>query len=135
MADQEKKRRTIALRNFTRSTGSLSSLIETNLNPSAVLLPEVVKHWGKVTECWDKLQSTHDEFIEKAEDIDIETDKDGFPYLDAPTTTYNDLLLKYSKFCSDAKDVEKEDTEKAERDKRKADEAERRRVRVRISAL
>ena len=128
MADQEKKRRTIALRNFTRSTGTLRGLIQANPNPSAVVLPEAAKHWEKVTEHWDKLQSTHDDFLEKVDDIDLEKDKDGFPYLDAPTTTYNELLLSYSKYCSDAKTTEKLDMEKAEEDKRNADEAERKRI-------
>ena len=127
MADQEKKRRTIALRNFSRSTGTLTNLLDKN-QPSAVVMPEVNKHWEKVTECWDKLQSAHDAFLEETDIVDLETNKDGFPYLDASTVTYNGLLTKYTKFCSDAKTVEKGDVEKAEVDKRKAEEAESKRI-------
>ena len=68
MADQAKKMRSIALSNFTRSTGTFTKLLDSN-GPSGVVLPHVNKHWGKVTKCWDKLQSVHDEFIEMA-DID-----------------------------------------------------------------
>ena len=127
MADQEKKVRSIALRSFTRSTGTLANLLDAN-QPSVVVMPEVSKHWGKVMECWDKLQSAHDEFIEKTDIVDLDNDKDGFPYLDAPTTTYNALLARYTNFHKDAKDVEIAGVAKAEYDKRKTEEVERKRV-------
>ena len=105
---KQKKRPINALGNFTRSTGTLRSLIQANPIPLAVVIPEAAKHWEKVMGHWDKLQSTHDDFLEKVDNIDIEKDKDGFPYLDAPTATYNEILLLYLKYCSDAKTREKQ---------------------------
>ena len=126
MADQEKKMRTNALKNFTRSVGTLEKLI-TDSVPSSIILPQVTKLWDKVCECWEKLESAQDSFIEKT-DIDVDTHKDGFQYLDAPTVTYNDLIIKYSTFCSTAKEAEKVDGRKAEEDRRKADEEERKKI-------
>ena len=127
MGDQEKKLRTIALQNFTRSTGTLTNLLNaTEVSPVVAL--EAKKLWGKVTECWDKLQSAHDNYLEVVDLDDLETDQDGFPYLDGPTVTHDDLLTKYMKFCIDAKNAEKQDLVTAEDKKRKAEEAERKKI-------
>ena len=39
--------------------------------------------FSKVCKCWEKLELAHDSYIEKT-DIDVDTHKDGFQYLDAP---------------------------------------------------
>ena len=133
MAEQEAKMRANAARNFTRSITSLDKLLDSGA-PSNVVLPQISKCWDKVCECWDKLQIAQDNFIEKT-DIDVETHKDGFQYLDTPTDTYNDRLLKFTTYCNAAKASAEVSELKTLEDQRIAEEARRKKIKEERNVL
>ena len=116
MADavELKKQRSIALRNFTRNETLITNLLDDASTPVVVCTPQ----YEKFRECWTKLEETHDAFL-RVTDIDIETDKDGFDYLDAPSTRYQNILTRYSSHLktSDA-DQRTKLNEKAESDRK-----------------
>ena len=120
--------RTVALRNFSRASTTLDKLIDASV-PSSVVIQQVNKCWEKVSECWEKLELAHDKFIEKT-NIDVNTHNDGFQYLDTPTATYQELLLKYSTFGCTAKEADKVDARQAEDEKRKSEEEERKKIEI-----
>ena len=96
----EKKERTIALSNFTRNLNSLNTMITNSAQTSIV-----VEQFNKFKGCWDKLEAAHDAFI-SVTDIDIETDKDGLSYIDAPNDKFNAAVQYYSDFLKTANDNE-----------------------------
>ena len=98
----EKKKRITALSNFTRANNIFKSLIADKA--SAVL---VTPQFQKVNSYWEKLEVAHDEFIEATDLDNIETDKDGMLYMEAPGEEYAATVRVYSTFLNGA--AEKED--------------------------
>ena len=75
----EKKQRTVALRNFLRNMKSLIDMLETE-SPEELVLPQ----YQKFQACWEKLEAAQDAFLTVTE-LDVETDPNGFAYIDEPT--------------------------------------------------
>ena len=65
----------------------LNKLIDDS-SPETVVTPQ----FEKLKECWGSLEMAHDQFIGETDIVDIETDKDGLPYIDAPTEKYTAVL-------------------------------------------
>ena len=112
MAEAEKKRRSLALGNFTRSVNILTKLIADNA-PIIVVTPK----YEKVNETYYKLEAVHEEFIEKT-DIDIEEHADGLKYLEKPAETFLNTVNAYSEYFKKIENDEQEKiTNKDEADK------------------
>ena len=90
MADQEKKRRSNCLSNFTKSVNNFNKL-----NQDAAPIDLITTAYQKVQSCYDKLESAQDAFIEVT-DIDIDTHADGIKYLDEPAIRHQNVLAAYS---------------------------------------
>ena len=100
MAGVEKRKRSQALSNFTRSVNIFNSLIDDNASPILVT-PQL----EKLNSCWEKLEVAQDNFI-GVTDIDIEMDKDGLIFLDEPGIRHGAALIRYSAFLKGEKDNE-----------------------------
>ena len=85
MADQEKKRRSNCLSNFTKSVNNFNKL-----NQDAAPIDLITTAFQKVQSCYDKLESAQDAFIEVT-DIDIDTHADGIKYLDEPASRHQNV--------------------------------------------
>ena len=120
MADAAKKTRTQHLKQFTRNANLLQELLDQHA-PSEIVAPQ----YEKFSICWDKLEEAHEAFISATDMDDIETNKDGYPYLDAPSKTYKDLMILYSTRVKESKQTEKVVAEQDEK-QRKQREREKR---------
>ena len=97
----EKKQRTVALRNFLRNMKSLIDMLETE-SPEELVLPQ----YQKFQACWEKLEAAQDAFLTVTE-LDVETDPNGFAYIDEPTEQYRNVVLLYSNYLKKQKEAEK----------------------------
>ena len=79
MADLSKKKRTQALKQFTRNANLLQGFLD-DQSASEIVAPQ----YEKFRTCWDQLEDAHETFIDATDMENIETDKDGFPYLNVP---------------------------------------------------
>ena len=123
MADlQEKKMRSLALSNFTRSTNKLEEVINDS-SPLVIVTPQ----YNKVMQCWEKLETAHDEFIEKTEIEDIDNDPQGFKYLDAPGARHVEIMKVYSDYLKDGEKKEEENRQQKETADRNLEEERSRR--------
>ena len=107
----EKKERTIAKGNLTRNVNQLSELLDEDA-PLAMVSPQ----YDKVKKCWERLEVAHDAFISAVDEeaMDIETDKDGLSYIDAPNATYKAVVKRYAAYLKLSNEtVRAETTQKA----------------------
>ena len=75
MADALRKKRITEKSTFTRSVKKLIKIFDTE---SPMTLVE--EQFAKVKSCYDKLETTHNEYL-MAADIDIEDGPDGLAYI------------------------------------------------------
>ena len=87
--DKAKRQRTLCLSNFTRNLNVLNKLIDDSA-PETLVTPQ----YEKLKECWGLLELAHNQFIGETDIVDIETDKDGLPYIDAPIEKYTGVLKR-----------------------------------------
>ena len=120
MADAAKKTRTQHLKQFTRNANLLQELLDQHV-PSEIVAPQ----YEKFSICWDKLEEAHEAFISATDMDDIETNKDGYPYLDAPSKTYKDLMILYSTRVKESKQTEKVVAEQDEKQRKQREKEER----------
>ena len=114
MADQLKKRRSIALGAFTRTANTLESLME-----QSAPIPLVTEQYEKVQMSWEKLEAAHEEFLEKT-DIDIEVDADGLRYLDKPNEKRESGIASYVSYLKvSALEQKEEASEKEKKDEKR----------------
>ena len=121
----EKRKRSAAKGKFTRQETHLRELID-NAAAKAIVTPQ----YEKFVLCWNCLEEAHDNYIEIAEDIDIDTDAEGLKYLDEPSERYRALVAKYAEFLKSSDVVERADQRKAEEDSRAVEEATRKQIEV-----
>ena len=121
MADAEKKRRSYALSNFTRSFNALNSLIDDSA-PHVIANPQ----FEKVKSCWEKLELAQESFIEKT-DIDIENDVSGLAFLDEPGERHSAALRRYSEYLKKEDVREKSEVQKKTEEDRLLDWERRKR--------
>ena len=127
-ANQEKKKRTQALSNFTRNINVLHSLLD-DTAPSVLVNPQ----FEKVRNCWEKLELAHDDFI-AATDIDIEAEKDGIAFMNGPDERHQDVLRRYSAYLkTDAERAQIVQQNNADEDRAMAEE-NRKRIEVETRA-
>ena len=93
VAQEEKKRRTTAKSNFTRSVNKLNSLLDKDVSQADLVKPL----FEKVKECYDALEKAQQEFLE-ATDIDLDNDANGFAYMDDCDATHEAAVVRYSNF-------------------------------------
>ena len=117
----EKKQRSSALQKFTRNLNTLTNRLDSN-SPGSLVNPQ----YDKLKVCYENLEDAHDSFI-AATDIDVETDKDGFAYMDVPSTQYNEILKRYSEKLPEFEVQERGHRKEREKDIREA-EADNRRL-------
>ena len=121
MADGEKKKRSLALSNHTRNVNIFIGLL--NDAASSIL---VTPQFEKVVNCWEKLETARDIFIEKTE-IDIDTDKHGLVFMDTPEMKHQQVMSRYASYLKTQAEVEHVHlTEKAAEDRREEEESRRR---------
>ena len=116
----EKKQRSSALSKFTRNLNSLTNLLDSNA-PGTLVIPQ----FEKFKQCYENLEDAHDTFIAVTE-IDIETDKDGFAYMDGPSDQYNVIMKRYSESLTAFEEVERGQRREREKDDREAERENRR---------
>ena len=116
MAD-ERRKRTNAKSNFTRKYDILDQLI--NDSAQSFLVTE---QYEKMKTCFNKLEETHDEFIDKS-DIDIETDADGIKFIEDQQIKYNEILKRYSAYLKTSEDSERTQLKQQEVNDRAAEKA------------
>ena len=120
-ADAAKRRRSTALKNFSRNENTFNKLI-TNSAPSSTVQPA----YEKVIACWGILEEAHDAFLEIA-DIDLETDVGGYRYIDEPAERHDAVLVSYSNFLKkDAEAVRSTEVKKVEAIEKLEDERRKR---------
>ena len=119
----EKRKRSAAKGKFTRQETHLRELID-NAAAKAIVTPQ----YEKFVQCWNSLEEAHDNYMEKADDIDIETDDEGLKYLDDPSERYRALVSRYAEFFKSSDVVERADQKKAEEDSRAVEEATRKQI-------
>ena len=119
--DAAKRRRSTALKNFSRNENTFNKLI-TNSAPSSTVQPA----YEKVIACWQILEEAHDAFLEIA-DIDLETDVGGYRYIDEPAERHDAVLVSYSNFLKkDAEAVRSTEVKKVEAIEKLEDERRKR---------
>ena len=91
----EKRERSTALRNFTRNLNLLNQLFD-----EAAGKVLVTPQYEKVKSCWEKLEEAHDRFIATVDEkaMDIDTDPEGYSYIDDATGRYNEMLKRYAAY-------------------------------------
>ena len=97
----EEKQRTVALRNFLRNFNSLIDMLDGGA-PEVIVTPQYLKFQA----CWEKLEAAQDAFL-NVTDVDVETDPSGFVYIEEPKELYRRVVLLYSSFLKEQKEVEK----------------------------
>ena len=117
----EKKARSAALNKFTRNRKALDDLLNAAA-PGSLVNPQ----FEKFKTCYEILEDAHDAFI-AATDIDVETDNNGFKYMDDPSALYNELVTRYSQSLTGFDEQERGHRKQREKDDREA-EAENRRA-------
>ena len=117
----EKKARSAALNKFTRNRKALDDLLNAAA-PGSLVNPQ----FEKFKTCYEILEDAHDAFI-AATDIDVETDNNGFKYMDDPSALYNELVTRYSQSLTGFDEQERGQRKQREKDDREA-EAENRRA-------
>ena len=113
MADLSKKKRTQALKQFTRNANLLQGFLD-DQSASEIVAPQ----YEKFRTCWDQLEDAHETFIDETDMANIETDKDGFPYLDVPGQQYKELMLKFSTYLKENKQAEKNVAKEDEKERK-----------------
>ena len=116
----EKKQRSAALSKFTRNLNSLTNLLDSN-SPGSLVNPQ----FDKLKTCYENLEEMHDAFI-TATEIDVETDKDGFAYMDGPSDQYNAIMKRYSDSLTVFAEEERGQRKERENDVREAEMENRR---------
>ena len=116
----EKKQRSAALSKFTRNLNSLTNLLDSN-SPGSLVNPQ----FDKLKTCYENLEEMHDAFI-TATEIDVETDKDGFAYMDGPSDQYNAIMKRYSDSLAVFAEEERGQRKVREHDVREAEMENRR---------
>ena len=116
-----KRERSTALRNFTRNLNLLSELFDESAG-NALVTPQ----FEKVKSCWEKLEDAHDKFMSTVDDssMDLDTDPEGYLYIDDATGKYNKVLKRYSAYLKWFESTQRDDAEK----KRKEEENEEREI-------
>ena len=118
----EKKQRTLALRNFLRNVNSLIDMLDGGV-PEVIVTPQ----YEKFQACWEKLEAAQDAFL-NVTDVDVETDPSGFAYIEEPTQQYRRVVLLYSKFLKQQKEVEKAELKLKLQEDRQSQEQDRQRI-------
>ena len=120
-ADAAKKRRSTALNQFTRNVNSFNKLIASSA-PAVTVNPS----YEKVIDSWEKLEEAHDAYLEVT-DIDVETDKGGFKYMDEPAERHDAVLVSYSNFLkADSEAVRSTEVKRIEENEKLEDERRKR---------
>ena len=90
-----KRERSTALRNFTRNLNLLSELFDESAGNALV-----TSQFEKVKSCWKKLGDAHDRFMSTVDEsrINLDTDPEGYLYIDDATEKYNKVLKRYSAY-------------------------------------
>ena len=123
MADQEKKKRSQALSRFTRNINILAKLLDEDA-PTEVVAPQ----FETVKTLWQSLEDSHDDFIEKSEDV--EENDGGLGYLDEPGERHATILVRYSAYLKGKVQLEREtENKKVEADRLLDEERRKREVR------
>ena len=110
----EKKNRTKAKSDFTRSEKTLRTLIDNNSQSFLV-----TEQFEKLKICFQKLEDAQDAFLGVTE-IDIEEDANGLKYMDGPSDQYDNALTTYSAYLRTSEDTERNQLKKNEEDDLKA---------------
>ena len=97
----EKKKRTVALRNFLRNIKSLIDMLETE-SPVELVLPQ----YQNFRACLEKLEAAQDAFLTVTE-RNTGNDPKGFAYIDEPTEQNRNVVLLYSNYLKKQKEAEK----------------------------
>ena len=123
----EKKERTIAKGNLTRNVNQLSELLDEDA-PLAMVSPQ----YDKVKKCWERLEVAHDAFISAVDEeaMDIETDKDGLSYIDAPNATYKAVVKRYAAYLKLSNETVRAETTQKAAEERAAVREDQRQIEV-----
>ena len=115
----EKRGRSTALRNFTRNLNLLNDLFDEKAG-NVLVAPQ----FDKVKSCWEKLEDAHDRFMAIVDDsaMDVDTDPEGYSYIDDATEKYNQMLKRYAAYLKWSEAAQHAETEKK---KKEDEEAER----------
>ena len=117
-----KKRRTIALGTFTRNEKSLIQMIDTN-SPKHIAVPQ----YEKLQSCWNKLEESHDAYVESIEG-DIDENSEDFKKLDEPYMRYQTAVQRYSEYYTAADTAERAVVQQKEQSDRVAEEVLRKQL-------
>ena len=111
----ERRERSSALRNFTRNLNLLNELFD-EAAENILVTPQ----FEKVKSCWEKLEDAHDRFMATVDEkvMDIDTDPEGYQYIDESTGKYNKTLKRYSAYLKWSQSTQRDETER----KKKEDE-------------
>ena len=85
-----KRKRITELSNFTRNRKNLIKLFD-DAAPANLVNPQ----YEKMRDCYDRLEIAHNEFLAVTEIDDIETHKEGIPYMDGPDKRYEEAMTRY----------------------------------------
>ena len=115
----ERRERSSALRNFTRNLNLLNELFD-EAAENILVTPQ----FEKVKSCWEKLEDAHDRFMATVDEkvMDIDTDPEGYLYIDESTGKYNKTLKRYSAYLKWSQSTQRDETE---RKKKEDEDAER----------
>ena len=113
----ERRKRSNALSNFTRSVNKLEGQIDVP-SPASIVKPL----FEKMMNCWEKLEEAQEAFILQ-NDIDVDQDPDGSAYLDASETRHSAALKKYAEYLREEQRTEEDDRKQAEEDSKQSEAA------------
>ena len=114
----EKRKRSHALSNFTRSTNKLEEHL-TISSPESIVRPL----YDKMMICWEKLEEAQESFILE-NDIDVDNDPDGAKYLDAPGARHSAAMIKYAEYLRSEEKSEEDNRKQAEEESKQHKTAE-----------
>ena len=108
----EKRGRSTSLRNFTRNLNLLNDLFDEKAG-SVLVAPQ----FDKVKSCWEKLEDAHDRFMAIVDDsaMDVDTDPEGYSYIDDAKEKYNQMLKRYAAYLKWSEAAQHAETEKKRR--------------------
>ena len=116
----EKSKRTAALSTFTRNERTLQAMLDEEC-PKDMVTPQ----FEKVQKCWDRLEETHDMYIETiVGEIEV-TEQNK---LDEPNTRYQAVLKRYSTFIKAANNVERDHLRRIEAENQETEKTLRQQV-------